>query len=324
MTDVRLVVIRGNSGAGKTSVARGIQHAYGRGVAWVSQDMLRRLVLRERERPGGAYIGLIEQTVRYALGNGYHVVLDGILRASGYEDMLAALRRDHPGPSHFYYLDVSLPESLRRHETRQQRTEFSAADMRRWYLQRDLLTSVSERIIPETSTLATTTGTILAETELLTAVQLRAEPAAAEDLTSWLQLAREVEPLFGPMPDFATHAVRAVERNSGIVVRDRDDTVLGAALMSYRPGERHISWLAVRESARRRGVARVLLAAILRRWTGPGDVDVVTFGPDVPGGAAARAFYLSAGFVAAEMLPAGPDARRRQRFVLARPSVAAR
>ena len=150
-------------------------------------------------------------------------------------------------------------------------------------------------------------------------MQLRAEPAAAEDLTSWLQLAREVEPPFGPMPDFAAHAAQAVERNSGIVVRDRDDAVLGAALMSHRAGERHVNWLAVRESARRRGVARALLAEILRRWPGPGDVDLVTFGPEVAGGAAARAFYLSAGFMAAEMLPAGPDGRSRQRFVLARP-----
>ncbi len=324
MTDVRLIVLRGNSGAGKTSVSRGIQQAYGRGVAWVSQDMMRRLVLREHDRSGARNVGLIKQTVRYALDNGYHVVLDGILRASRYETMLAALRSGHAGPSYFYYLDVSVPESLRRHETRPQRTEFSAADMCRWYRPRDLLTSISERIIPETSALATTIGTILTETELLTAVQLRAEPAATEDLTSWLQLAREVEPLFGAMPDFAGHAARAVERNSGIVVRDRDDAVLGAALTSHRPGERHINWLAVRESARRRGVGRVLLAEILRRWPEPGDIDVATFGPDVAGGTAARGFYLSAGFVAAEMLPAGPGGGSRQRFVLARPQVAGR
>jgi GNAT superfamily N-acetyltransferase len=320
MTDVRLIVIRGNSGAGKTSVSRGIQQAYGRGVAWVSQDMLRRLVLREHERPGGRNIGLIEQTARFALGNGYHVVLDGILSASRYESMLAALRHDHSGPSYFYYLDVSLPETLRRHQTRPERAEIGAADLRSWYKRRDLLSSISERLIPEASTLSATVGTILAETGLLAAVQFRAEPAAAEDLASWLQLAREVETLFGPMPDFAAHAARAVERNSGIVVRDRDDAVLGAALTSHRPGDQHINWLAVRESARRRGVAKVLLAEILRRWPGPGDVDVATFGPDVPGGAAARAFYLSAGFVAAEMLPAAADGRSRQRFVLARPA----
>jgi hypothetical protein len=38
----------------------------GRGLALVGQDNLRRTVLRERDRPGAANIGLIELTARYA------------------------------------------------------------------------------------------------------------------------------------------------------------------------------------------------------------------------------------------------------------------
>jgi hypothetical protein len=40
---------------------------------------------------------------RYALDHGYHVILDGILYADRYEQMLAALRADHRGPSCFFY-----------------------------------------------------------------------------------------------------------------------------------------------------------------------------------------------------------------------------
>jgi len=89
MSDVRLIVLRGNSGSGKTSVSLALQRAYGRGVAWVSQDMMRRQVLRELDHPGARNVGLIDLAVRYALESGYHVVLDGILRAARYEDMLA-------------------------------------------------------------------------------------------------------------------------------------------------------------------------------------------------------------------------------------------
>jgi predicted kinase len=163
----QLIVLRGNSGSGKTSAARALRERYGYGLAWVSQDMLRREVLREHDRAGAANIGLIDQVARYTLAAGYHVVLDGILTASTYEAMLAGLSADHRGPSHFYYLDVSLHETLRRHETRPQRTEFSSADMRRWYKARDLLATIPEHVIPEGSSLEQTVATIVAGTGLL-------------------------------------------------------------------------------------------------------------------------------------------------------------
>ena len=163
----RLIVLRGNSGSGKSSVARALRDAYGRGVAWVSQDLIRRIILGERDRPGGANIGLIGEVARFSLDHGYHVVLDGILYADRYEAMLAGLAREHAGQSHFYYLDVSMEETLRRHATRPQASEFGPEDIRSWYRSRDLLSSLAERVIPETSTLQQTTALILAETGLL-------------------------------------------------------------------------------------------------------------------------------------------------------------
>ena len=56
-----------------------------------SQDLIRRTILKELDRPGGVNIGLIDQVVRYSLDQGYHAVLDGILYADRYEQMLAGL-----------------------------------------------------------------------------------------------------------------------------------------------------------------------------------------------------------------------------------------
>lgn len=148
----RLVVLRGNSGAGKSSVARAVRARHGRGCALVEQDYLRRIVLRELDRPGGLAPGLIAQTVRYALDHGCHVVLEGILAAARYAEMIEALRRAHRGETFVFYLDVSWGESLRRHATRPQAAEFGAEEMRLWYLPRDLLGIEGERVIPETST----------------------------------------------------------------------------------------------------------------------------------------------------------------------------
>jgi predicted kinase len=146
-----LVVVRGNSGSGKSSIARRLQLRHGRGCAWVEQDHLRRIVLRERDKPGGLAPTLIEQTVRTALDHGYHVVLDGILHTARYAPMLTALCRDHRGRTAVFYLDVSLDETLRRHRTRPQADQFGAADMRGWYLPRDVLGVDGEHVLPEST-----------------------------------------------------------------------------------------------------------------------------------------------------------------------------
>jgi len=162
-----LIVLRGNSGSGKTTVSHALRDAFGRGLAWVSQDLIRRIILKEKDVPGGVNIGLIDQVARYCLDHGQHVALDGILYADRYEQMLAGLNTDHLGSSYFYYFDVSLDETLRRHTTRPQAAEFGPDFMRTIYRPRDLLSSIHEHIIQESSALEQTITLILEETQLL-------------------------------------------------------------------------------------------------------------------------------------------------------------
>ncbi|HEU5417842.1 MAG TPA: AAA family ATPase [Streptosporangiaceae bacterium] len=186
----RLIVLRGNSGSGKSSVAAALRAAYGRGLAWVSQDLLRRNILREWDRPGAVNIGLIDLTARYCLDSAYHVVMDGIFCADRYEPMLARLRDDHRGLSRFYYFDISLDETLRRHATRPQAADFGPAEMTEWYQPRNLLSSVAEEVVGESSTLQQTTDRILSQTRLLAAPAVPplrrgpAHPATAHPATA--------------------------------------------------------------------------------------------------------------------------------------------
>lgn len=94
---------------------------------------------------------MIAQTVRFALDHGYHVVLEGIMHTSRYRSMLTALRDDHRGRSLYCYLDVSLAETLRRHLTRPQVTEFTAEHMSGWYAAHDVLGWPDELVLPETT-----------------------------------------------------------------------------------------------------------------------------------------------------------------------------
>jgi predicted kinase len=159
----RLAIVRGNSGSGKSSVALAIRSHLGRTCAVVAQDVIRRTILKERDLPRGVNIGLLSTVARYALDAGLHVIVEGILHAERYSDMLAELAADHRGRTGVYYLNVSFDESLRRHTTRPQASEFGPEHMREWYRERDLLGLPGEQLIPPTSSLQDTVGRILAD-----------------------------------------------------------------------------------------------------------------------------------------------------------------
>ena len=182
--ETRLIVLRGNSGSGKSAVATALRSSCDCRIAWVSQDLVRRTILQEKDRPGGANIGMIDQLARYSLDHGYNVVLDGIFRADRYEQMLARLRHDHAGYSFFYYFDVSFAETLRRHSSRPQAAEFGLDDMRTWFRPLDLLTSIEERVISECSSLQETVGRVLADCGLQPRPRSREARALASGLAA--------------------------------------------------------------------------------------------------------------------------------------------
>jgi hypothetical protein len=147
-------------------VAAGVRERFGRGLALVGQDHLRRVVLRERDRPGAANIGLIDLTARYALDAGYHVVVEGLLYADHYGEMLTRLRADHRGPTHAYYLHVPFEETLVRHATKPIANEVGEARLRDWYRELDLLPGGIETVIGADSTLRESVDRVMLDTGL--------------------------------------------------------------------------------------------------------------------------------------------------------------
>ena len=142
----RLIIIRGNSASGKTSAAWGIRERCGYGLAIVSQDVIRRDILRVKDEPINPAIGLIDLTARYALDHGYHVVVEGILSRKSYGEMLAGLVNDHAGISACFYYDLDFDETVRRHASKAQASEYGAEAMRAWYGSRDVIPELGESI----------------------------------------------------------------------------------------------------------------------------------------------------------------------------------
>jgi predicted kinase len=158
-----LVVIRGNSGSGKSTAAREVRARYGRGCALVEQDYLRRIVLREHGSSSTPLVapGFITTVARAALASGYHVVLEGILDSRGYGPLLRELIAEHAGPVHVFWLQVSFEETMRRHAGRPDMSHVTEQMMRGWYTDRDLLGVPGEQIIGEESGFEETVTTIL-------------------------------------------------------------------------------------------------------------------------------------------------------------------
>lgn len=162
-SDNNLIVLRGNSASGKTTIASTLQQAMGPRTANIGQDHFRRVVLREHELPGGDNIGLIAHTIRYCASIGYHVIVEGMFRASRYTDMLSEVLAEHPGPTHLFYLDVSLNETQRRHGTRAIAADVPVERLREWYLPLDLLSLPGEILLDGMHDVNATTQAILDE-----------------------------------------------------------------------------------------------------------------------------------------------------------------
>ncbi|MFC1403410.1 MULTISPECIES: AAA family ATPase [Streptacidiphilus] len=166
--DPILIVLRGPSAVGKTTLAKRIRAAYERrNLALVHQDVVRRELLREPDVPGGHNIDLIREITGFALGRGFHTVLEGILDAGRYGPMLTDLRAAHTGPQHWFYLHAPFETTVERHNTKPSADEIGVDLLRSWYRELDLLPAGLETVIGPENTVEQTLARILRTTRLM-------------------------------------------------------------------------------------------------------------------------------------------------------------
>ncbi|MCC5800891.1 kinase [Rossellomorea vietnamensis] len=134
-----LIIIRGNSGSGKTTTAKRLQQNLGRGTLLVSQDVVRRDMLKVQDRDGNLSMDLIRQITEYGRGKCEYVIVEGIFSEQRYGDMIRELIQFYNGKAHTYYYDLSFQETVRRHNARSKRTEFGEDSLRAWWNAEDYL-----------------------------------------------------------------------------------------------------------------------------------------------------------------------------------------
>lgn len=143
-------------------------------------------------------------------------------------------------------------------------------------------------------------------------------PANVADLPSWLEIARQVEPLFGAMAMFDVTLRAKITQGEALCVRDAGGQVIGGLLLGGEQPDLWIRWLAVRRAARGRGIGSALVSEAIRRLDAKGSLSLITFGADNLEGAPARRLYVRLGFLPGPMQPRGPEGGTRQLFRLVR------
>ena len=133
----RLILLRGNSGSGKTTVARALQRRFGQNTMLISQDAVRRDMLRAKDGENTPALPLLTALLEYGAAHSGTTILEGILRADWYRPLLVRAAELYGENLYAYYFDLPFEETLRRHQTKPNRAEFGEKELRDWWREKD-------------------------------------------------------------------------------------------------------------------------------------------------------------------------------------------
>lgn len=143
----KLIILRGNSGSGKTTAAKSLQRKIGRNTLLISQDTVRREMLLVKDGPENPAVPLLAALVEYGWAHAPVTILEGILNAAWYAPVFQRAAALYGEDIFAYYYHIPFEETLRRHQTRANRDEFGEEAMRGWWLEKDLIGRIPETIL---------------------------------------------------------------------------------------------------------------------------------------------------------------------------------
>lgn len=113
----------------------------------IPQDVVRREMLRVKDKPDNPSIQLVYDIAMYGSKIGYDVIVEGIFVDERYGDTLRKLIEDFNGPAFVYYFDVPIETTLERHTYKPNAHEFGEKELRNWWVERDYLKTEGEKYI---------------------------------------------------------------------------------------------------------------------------------------------------------------------------------
>jgi adenylate kinase family enzyme len=143
----KLIIIRGNSGSGKTTLAKALQQKLGYNNMLISQDVIRRDMLKVKDGADTKALQLMKELLLYGKNNCEAVILEGILNASWYQPLFELAMYEFEEKTFAYYYDIPFDETLARYQTKPNRGDYSENEMRNWWIEKDFINFIPEKII---------------------------------------------------------------------------------------------------------------------------------------------------------------------------------
>ena len=119
----KIIILRGNSGSGKTTVARALQKKFGYNTMMISQDEIRRNILWVKDGVDTKALPLMIELMKYGYEHCDVVILEGIMYDEWYSPLFKTANELYGMDIYAYYFDIPFEETVRRHNTRDKKQE---------------------------------------------------------------------------------------------------------------------------------------------------------------------------------------------------------
>lgn len=161
MTNRKLIILRGNSGSGKSSVAKTLQRRIGRNTLIIPQDTVRREMLWVHDGADTLALPLLTDLLEYGHKYCEITILEGILNAKWYRPLFETAVDLFANSIFAYYYDLPFEETLKRHATKTNKFDFGEEEMRRWWNEKDFIGFIPETTILKEASLEDAVGMIM-------------------------------------------------------------------------------------------------------------------------------------------------------------------
>ena len=146
----KLIMIRGNSGSGKTTVATLLQEKFGPNTMRLSHDMIRMEILHVWSTEGVIKSEpLMIELLKYGHQHSEVTIMEGVLPAEKFPLLFQAALDVYGNNIYAYYYDLPFEETLRRHSTKPNRNDFGEPEMRKWWREKNFLEMIPEKVLTQ-------------------------------------------------------------------------------------------------------------------------------------------------------------------------------
>ena len=140
----KLIILRGNSGSGKSTIAKELQNRFGFNTMLISQDVIRRDMLKVKDGENTLALPLMKELLIYGHKHCDIVILEGIMNADWYKPLFELSNKLYNSEIYAFYFDLPFEETLKRHQTKSNCHEFGEESMRRWWREKDFSDVLNE------------------------------------------------------------------------------------------------------------------------------------------------------------------------------------